>query len=127
MDQINYETPKPELREAWWRLPTALLLGGCGLTVSSYFAFIPWPELYDLATFTPTGPIRPMNFTFFCFLGLIASMVLAVPLGLACGSLTRKLPGQVVLILILFTAVMPIVNLIASSVIIAVRGIDLGD
>lgn len=126
MPELAYQTPTTPAKESWWRLPLALLAGAIALMISGFFAFEPWPALYELATFTPRGPIRPMGMTFFFFLGIM-SVLITGPLTLASVSLSDRLPVALVCALTGLCILITALNIVASFAIIAVRGIPLGD
>ena len=112
---------EPERR---WRIVVSLT----GSTLAGVVGFVCWwrtvPGLWELATFTPTGPIRPMGLVGYLMLGVIVSFFLW-PLVTLIALLSQRSVSGAAAALGLIALLLPVVNFVLFWVIILVRGIEL--
>jgi hypothetical protein len=82
------------------------------------------PGLWHLATFTPTGPIRPMGLTGYLCLGVPCSMLGMLLVG-AAGALSRRPAAEWGMVAGAVAALLPLLNFVLLFVIVFGRGIEL--
>ena len=112
---------EPERR---WRMVVSLTVS----TVAGVVGLLCWwqtvPGLWELATVTFRGPIRPMGLVGYLMIGVIVSFV-AWPIVALVGMLSRRPAAQLTAAIAMIAILLPLLNFMLFWVIILVRGIEL--
>lgn len=123
---LSYE-PKPvPAVEPSWKAVLSILLGGMACAAGLLMWWQTAPGLWELATFTPSGPITPMGFVtalfLFMFGGFISGFVFAMP----AESLSKRRLARIVVTVGVVASLLPALNFLLFFVIVFVRRIHLG-
>ena len=111
----------PERR---WRAVASLAASSVACVVGMLCWWQAVPGLWRLATFTPTGPVRPMGLAGYLVLGVVGSFVGWLLVGLV-GTLSKRPAAGLAAALGMLAAVLPLLNFVLFWVIVFVRGIEL--
>lgn len=107
-----------------WRVVASLAASSMAGVVGLLCWWQAVPGLWQLATFTPTGSIRPMGLVGYLVLGVFGSLIDALLSALA-GLLSARPAALAAAVLGVLTAVLPLLNFVLFWVIVFVRGIEL--
>jgi hypothetical protein len=107
-----------------WRVVASLAASSVACVVGALCWWQTAPGLWELATFTPTGPIRPMGLVGYLVLGVFAFFIGWPLAGLAC-VLSERPAALKAGLLGMLAALLPALNFVLFWVIVFVRGIQL--
>lgn len=109
-----------------WRMVASLALSGMACINGLFCWWLTAPGLWELATFTPTRPIRPMGLAVGLLAGMFVGYVVSAPLSLFATKLSEHPAAQAAATLAVLATALPFLNFVLCFVIIFARGIELG-
>lgn len=124
---LSYES-KPILPpEPTWRAVVSIMFGSVACAAGLLMWWQTVPGLWELATFTPSGPIRPMGYCAALFLLMLGGTITGFVLGKPAESLSKRRAARIVASIGVISCLLPAVNFLLFFVIVFVRRIQLGD
>ena len=107
-----------------WRIVASIAASSIACVVGLMCWWQAAPGLWELATFTPTGPIRPMGLAGYLVVGVFGSFIGWLLVGLV-GTLSKRPAAAVAAVLAMIAVLLPLLNFVLCIIIIVVRGIEL--
>jgi hypothetical protein len=108
-----------------WRVVASLAASSLAGVVGLLCWWQAVPGLWELATFTPTGPIPPMGLAGYLMLGVLGGLFIAQPLSLLACMLSERRAALKAAVLGMLAGALPMLNFVLFLVIVFVRGIEL--
>ncbi len=124
---LNYQSKPIPAPETQLKFVASIIFGSTGSALGLWMWWQLAPGIWTLATFNPSGPIRPLGFMAALVLFMFGGGLNALLLGVPAGSLSKRRSAQIVATLAALSSALPFLNFVAFFVIIFVRRIQLGD
>jgi len=111
--------------EPSWRIVASLAASGAACALVLMFLGPTALGLWELATFTPTRPIRPMGLSVYMMGGGLVGVFIGAPLSLLALKLSQRPAAQTAAFAAYLVSALPGLCLMIFFAIILIRGIEL--
>lgn len=124
---LQYEPQPPEGPEQPWRFRLAVAASALTCVVGVAFWWQTAPALWELATFTQRGPIRPLGLVIMLFLTTVGALLVGSLCVWPAEKLSKRRTARKLAKVCAFSLFLPAMNFVLFFTIILVRRIELGD
>jgi hypothetical protein len=129
MDVTPYSPPATAAKAAAerpWRIALSLLASSTACAIGILCWWQTAPGLWELATFAPSGPIRPIALFGYLLLTAAGGFFVGTPLSALASNLSEHSAAQAAAVAGMIAAGLPSLNFLLFWVIIILRDIELG-